>query len=633
MPPSAAARRVAFRVAYRVALVVALALVLTGLAGCTSGPKPQDAAAGFLHAWSAGDLAAASRRTDNPAAALTALVSAKAAVGATAIGLPMGTVTSKDKGALAHFTARWTLAGIAKPWTYRGSLSLRRQGDKWVVHWDSRAIHPRLGPGQRLAVRRTLPERAPLLDNAGRPLFTRSDVVTVGIEPGKVHDLPSLAKSLAGALGISAGPIVADVKKARPSDFVSVIMLRATDYARVRDAIHDLPGTVFRTGQQVLAPSPHFAQPLLGKVGEVTADVLKETGTAYRAGDQVGLSGLQRALNRQLTGTASGEISVVDTKGQSVAGLATISGTPGRPVQLTLDRRVQEVADATVGPIRLPAAIVALRPSTGAILAVSNSPSAPFDIALSGQYPAGSTFKIVTASAGLTSGIVTPTSTVACPGSVTIGGRRIPNENGFALGQIPLRTAFARSCNTTFAALGDKIAPDVLQRTAVLYGIGAGWRLPVTSFSGSVPPPAGEVERAADAIGQGRVLVSPLAEALMAATVQHGTVPTPVLLAGQPATAGTPPAGVLPAGVLAALRDFTRAVVTDGTATVLRGVPGGPVAGKTGTAEFGSAPPQAHSWFAGYQGDLAFAVFVYGGQTGGTPADPVAENFLTRLPR
>jgi len=587
----------------------------------------------FLKAWSAGDLAGAAEHTDQPSAAKADLQAAQTALGAKSISVRKGTVKAKDKAGTASYAARWTIAGLDRPWTYDGTLGLVKAKKEWRIHWVPTDIHPKLGAGQALSLHRTLPERAPILDRTGRPLFTRTDVVTVGIEPQKVKDLPVLAGQLADALHIDAAPIIADVTKAKPTEFVPVATLRAADYAIVRATVHDLPGTVFQTGQKVLPPSPRFAQPLLGRVGDVTAEVLKEAGPSYRVGDQLGLSGLQRALNKELTGTATGEITVVDAKKQRTASLATIPGTPGRAVRLTLDRPTQDAADAALSAVGQPAAIVALRPSTGAILAVANSASAPFDIALAGQYPAGSTFKIITASAALAGGIVTPASTVACPATVTIGGRTIPNEDRFVLGQVPLRKAFARSCNTTFAALGDKIAPDAFQRTAAMYGIGAAWHLPVTSFSGSVALPSGDVERAADAIGQGKVLVSPLAEALMAATVQHGSVPAPSLLAGQPATADNPPDGPPPLAVVTVLREFTRAVVTEGTGTLLAGAPGGPVAGKTGTAEFGSAPPRAHSWFAGYQGDLAFAVFVYGGQTGGTLANPIALEFLTGLPR
>jgi cell division protein FtsI/penicillin-binding protein 2 len=105
-----------------------------------------------------------------------------------------------------------------------------------------------------------------------------------------------------------------------------------------------------------------------------------------------------------------------------------------------------------------------------------------------------------------------------------------------------------------------------------------------------------------------------------------------MLVDGVPAEPGADQGAApdVPAAALPTLRDLTRAVVTEGTARALRGYPG--LAGKTGTAEYGSAtPPRAHSWFAGYRGDLAFAVFVADGDTTGRPAVPVAGKFLAGL--
>jgi cell division protein FtsI/penicillin-binding protein 2 len=215
-----------------------------------------------------------------------------------------------------------------------------------------------------------------------------------------------------------------------------------------------------------------------------------------------------------------------------------------------------------------------------------------------------------------------------------VGGKVFQNADRFDLGTVPLRTAFARSCNTTFTALAPRLSADALERTAAAYGIGTPWTLPVPSFGGEVPSPRDDVERAADAIGQGRVLVSPLALALSAATVVRGRVPAPMLVDGVAAEPGTDhgPAPDVPAAALPTIRDLTRAVVTEGTARALRGHRG--LAGKTGTAEYGTAtPPRAHSWFAGYQGDLAFAVFVADGDTSGHPAVPIAGKFLTALTR
>ena len=619
------------RAARSAALIVAI-FIGSGLVACSSGPKPDGAVSAYLGAWGKGDFAGAAKLTDSPAAAQAALEQVAKGLGGATVRAGKGRVAAKDEKATARFAAAWTIPGLAKPWTYDGQLGLVKKDDKWLVHWEPRGIHPRLGAGQRLSVHRTLPARAPILDRSGQPMFVQTAVVTVGIEPRRVTDLESLASTLSDILEIEAAPIIADVRKAKPTDFVEVITLRKSEYDKVRAQIYDLPGTVFRSGQQVLAPSPRFAQPLLGKVGDATAEVLSEVGAAYRPGDQLGLSGLQRALNKQLAGTAAGAVNLVDAKGALIAKVGDIAGSAGQPVKTTLDRATQSAADAALNAVALPAAIVAVRPSTGEILAVANSATAPFNIALAGQYPAGSTFKIVTVTAALAAGIVQPTSVVGCPGTVNIGGRTIPNEDKFVLGNVPLRRAFARSCNTTFASLGVKTDPADFQRTAAQYGVGAGWRLPVTSFSGSVSPPADSVQRAFDAIGQGKVLVSPMAGALMAATIQHGTVPTPALIAGQPATAKTAPPEGPPANLLPPLREFSRAVVTEGTATELSGVPGGPLAGKTGTAEFGtSSPLRAHSWFVGYQGDVAFAVFVYGGQTSGVLANPLTKDFLTRL--
>jgi cell division protein FtsI/penicillin-binding protein 2 len=220
---------------------------------------------------------------------------------------------------------------------------------------------------------------------------------------------------------------------------------------------------------------------------------------------------------------------------------------------------------------------------------------------------------------------------VPCPGTVTIDGRTIPNEDAFNLGTVSLTDAFAHSCNTSFALLSQKLPAGALDQAAAEYGFEAGWQLPVSSFSGSYTPAKDGAGQAANAFGQGTDLVSPLCEALMAATVAHGSTPAPMLVAGQPATPKQPPPSPAQA-LLAPVSSFMRAVVTRGTATNLAGVPGAAVFGKTGTAEHGTnSPAKADSWFTGYQGDLAFAVLVENGQTSGVPANPVAQKFLTAL--
>ena len=132
-------------------------------------------------------------------------------------------------------------------------------------------------------------------------------------------------------------------------------------------------------------------------------------------------------------------------------------------------------------------------------------------------------------------------------------------------------------------------------------------------------------------IGQGRVLASPVAMAVLAGSVARGTFVAPTLVQS-PSTGASDTATKLDPTAVSQLRTMMRLVVTEGTGSALRGVPGGEVRGKTGTAEYGTqTPPKNRVWFIGYQGDLAFAVMVEDGVSGGSVAAPVAAKFLTDL--
>jgi cell division protein FtsI/penicillin-binding protein 2 len=177
---------------------------------------------------------------------------------------------------------------------------------------------------------------------------------------------------------------------------------------------------------------------------------------------------------------------------------------------------------------------------------------------------------------------------------------------------------------------------DALRRASAPFALGADHDLGVGAYRGQVPVTNSLVDRAASTIGQGRLLVSPLAIADLAATVARGHHLTPTLLL-HPEDVGqhdeVPP---LDTATVTALQRLMREVVTSGSGRALADVPGPPVHGKTGTAEYGTGdPPRTHAWFAGYQGDLAVAVLV--AETpdsfGGRVAAPVAADLLRRLHR
>ncbi|SCX53327.1 Cell division protein FtsI/penicillin-binding protein 2 [Klenkia marina] len=630
-----------------VLLVTAIVLAGPVLAACSSD-DPADgarsAAQGFLDAWSSGDVESAAGDTDDAAAATTLLEQTATDLPDAVLTAQLGAVSvtgDDDTAATAEWTATWALSA-APDWSYTATLDLVRASadDTWQVVAEPTLVHPELGEGQHLQVTRSLPERAAITDATGAPLFTETEVVTVGVDKAQVTDLAALASALGAATGVDPGTITADVEAAGEGQFVPVITLRRPDFEAIRAQVFDLPGAVFPTSTRLLAPTARFGSALLGRVGDATAEVLEETtgddgSPAYAAGDQLGLSGLQRAYQEQLTGTAGFDVRVVSldaSTGDAGVVVGSADPVPGTPVQTPLVPAVQNAADAAVAGQSLATHVVVVRPGTGEILAVSSNEVANAGNALSGQFPPGSSMKTVTATALLSAGAVTPDTPVPCPGTTTVDGREFENEDQFDLGTVPFTEAFAQSCNTTFIQQGLTLPDDALSAAAAGYGVGSDWQLPVGIFAGAVPATSTGTTKAADAIGQGEVLMSPAQMALVAAGIASGTPAAPVEVVG------ATPSGAAPAGpgqaVLDQLRPMMRQVVLTGTARALAGQ--GEVYGKTGTAEFGSnTPPDSHGWFVGYQlggpqGDLAFAVLVEAGQSS-SAAVAVTDAFLTGL--
>jgi len=604
----------------------------TGAHDTTTTTRPRtasDVATAYLRAWSAGDYPTMNSFVDGPSITIEAFDRKFVTdLGVTHASHEVGTIVQTKLSATISLTNRLTSAGLGS-WSARGVLKLRNRAGRWLVVWSPQEIATALHPGDHISTALAWPPRAAILGAGGAPLIGSTTIVTVGIQGSRVKDRTRLTTVL---VQVGAKPAVvasALATAAAHTDwFVPVFDLPQAAYLQIKAKIYPVPGTVFHTRGVRTPITGELRAHIVGNVGPITAEQLAKLAKPYRSTDMVGRSGLELVYERQLAGSPSATISAIDATGEHVTTLARFTAKPGTPVRTTIEPAVQRIAEQALAAVPGAAALVAIRASTGAVVASASHPtSRDFDIALNGQFPPGSTFKIVTSADLLEHGL-TPASPATCPPTITIDGRVFHNFEGEAAGPLTLEQAFAKSCNAAFIGLAERLEYPTFALTAAQFGLGSKLRLGLDAFGGNVPTPTTQTERAATAIGQSKVVVSPLAMAAVAAAVDSGAYRMPRLVVGA-ADDQVPPKALDPT-VVTGLRTMMAAVVANGTGAG-HGLPSGTF-GKTGTAEFGTAsPPATHAWFVGYRGDIAFAVLVVGGGVGGRVAAPIAAAFLNAL--
>ena len=612
-------------------LVAALVLVTT--AGCTGdeAEQPGDAATALADALTRGRPAAVRFAGVSDRKAQRWWSRATGGMHDSGLQVVVDGVTESDDGdaATAKLLYTWTLAGSDARWSTDGTAHLARGDDDL---WRVRLEPPLLGlrKGERLDLATEAAPRGSILGAGGVPIVTDRPVFRLGIDKTKVapEDQPGSARALAALVDVDPADLVARVRAAGEKAFVEAIVLRKHDADAARAGLAGIDGAVALPDSIPLAPTREFARPILGTVGAVTAEMVKESDGAYEPGDEAGLSGLQQRYDERLRGTPALVVRAVERTGEQRE-LHRVDAVPGEPLRTTLDLDLQKSAEQILAGVGPASALVALQPSTGNILAAASGPgSAGYSTATLGRYAPGSTFKIVSSLALLRAGL-TPRSTVACPATTVVDGKTFKNYDDYpraGLGRITLRQAVANSCNTAFITERDRV--DDLASAAAALGLGVDHDLGFPIFLGSVPAPASETGHAASLIGQGQVLASPVAMAAVIGSVVNGSTVVPRLLPDQEVEA-TDVADPLTRREARTLRGLLRSVVTQGSGRALGDVPGPPVIAKTGTAEFGDAEPlQTHAWMVAGQGDLAVAAFVDVGDSGSGTAGPLLEQLL-----
>lgn len=558
------------------------------LAGCTPRPDgPEPAAEEFFSALATGDTAAASELADHPADARAALNEAWAGLQATGLDAQiLGSKYTEDTGSVAY-RYTWHLPKD-RVWTYDGQLNMVRDEGRWEVRWSTTNLHPRLGENQTFALRADPPPRASVNERGGTDVLVPGYRYHIALDAKAAGaELMSTARAVADALRPFDPAMDAQRLAEQASSMaepMSLRILNQADHDRVVGVLGRRPGVVITPHAAMLPTDERFAPAIIEQVKKEVAD--------------------------ELDGRAGWRVVTVNQNGVDVDVLTEVPGDPAPSVTISLDRSVQNAAQNAVNFTGKQAMIVAIKASTGEILAVAQNAAADAEgpLATMGLYPPGSTFKIVTAGAAIERDMATPNTLLGCPGHLDIGHRTVPNYGGFDLGTVPLSRAFASSCNTTFAELASRMPPRGLTTAAAQYGIGPDYRIAgMQTVSGSVPPTVNLAERTEDGFGQGKVLVSPFGMALVAATVAAGQTPVPRLIEGSETVITGDRSPITPK-MVEGLRPMMRLVVTNGTADDLAGA--GDVRGKTGEAEFAGG---SHSWFAGYRGDLAFAALIVGG--------------------
>ncbi|MEU0676239.1 penicillin-binding transpeptidase domain-containing protein [Streptomyces sp. NPDC006172] len=341
------------------------------------------------------------------------------------------------------------------------------------------------------------------------------------------------------------------------------------------------------------------------------------------------LDQLRATYGEKAGGTAGVELTIRHaTPDTADTPLLTLTeGKAGR-LPTTISATAQAAAEKAVRKFDK-ASVVAVRPSTGEVLAVANHRDDGFNAAFLGERAPGSTMKIVSAATLIDNGLTSANGPAPCPNDAVWESQTFHNLAGMSPDEkATLSQSFARSCNTAFVKFADEVGVDALTREAQQrFGVGRDdWKTGIPSFDGSVPA-AGGPDTAANLIGQGKVQMNPLTMASVTATAMTGSFRQPVIVPRSLDGRTLAQADGLPDKTVTQLRSMMNRTATSGTAAGVMSGLSGRVGAKTGSAETdGNAT--SDSWFTGYRDDVAAAAMVEDGGHGIDAAGPIVATVL-----
>lgn len=499
--------------------------------------------------------------------------------------------------------------------------------------------------------------RGRILDRNGVVLADSIPSFNLSIIPQEVEDKTKLLLKISKLLNFPLKELAQNYKKNYLNPFVPVKIyenLSRGEIVKLEENKLRLRGILIDVLPERIYPFRNTASHILGYLGQIDSSrITKLKPYGYNLKDLMGYGGVEEYYDLVLKGEKGGEQIEVDNLGEKVKVVGHKSPQAGKSVQLTIDIRVQEIIDTFMVENR--GVVVIMDPYTGEIIALSSYPNydpndfikgkaeaisslfqseyAPlFNRAISGLYPAGSIFKVVTALAALEKNYSLKNSHFFCNGKIEIGGRdyncwSIHKDEG-------LRDAIVHSCNVYFYNLGLVIGPEIINRFAHRLGLGRETGIDLNyEAKGFIPSPNWKKlmkfqswykgDTANMSIGQGDTLVTPLQLTRMISVFANGgelVRPHLIRLVDDKKVKKVKNKSLrLNSDILKSIQRYLREIIDDpeGTGNIAK-IEGLKIYGKTGTAQVFEEEP--HGWFVGYIGKdkpkYAFCVFLENGGSG-----------------
>lgn len=528
-------RRFRVRGAMAIAGVATLAIALCscGVGGTSS--ESESVVQRFTDLLDEQDYAKAADLTSYPAAA-------SATIKQMFEGLESGTVDYEKtqvieldpQSAIFSMDVAWNF-GENKDWTYTLQGTVRKLAIGWRISWDPAVVMPQLAGNRTVKLVRTTAEPPPrVMDLAGDPLMTEQIINVIKIDPSRTGDLVGTTNALAAAIApvapLITGPSLMEELGAAQGKPIVAVNLREGDFAILEPRMAKVPGVVMEKHPKLISADRRTWSPMLDALREVWLDSLEAT--------------------------SGWGVQIFEADGRFVEQIAGYQGPAGPDIAATMDQRLQRAAEDAVVSVGTPASVVAIQPSTGAVVAVAQNTyaSEKGPIAFTGLYPAGGTMELFRAVA---------------------------------------------------AVAKDKPPQDVsvqeAAEAATALGVGVDFKVPgLDEVTGRISVPGRSAEQVRQGAGADAVLASPFGMAIAAAAISRGSVVPPMIEAGKPSTTDT----AVPALAQPAV-DRLRAMMHEGIGkpetAALRGFRDVTAFAATGGND---------GWLLAAMGDLVFAVHI-----------------------